>query len=279
MPAAEWIALAAASPRAQNSTAAPAALAAAAAAAAYDTVASLLIAIAAGLFAVLAAAIIQIARDEGREGRGRGGVAGTLKIELAMIAESIRPVDWIGAGLRGPYERRAVPRSTYGGLAGSGMLGGFDTRAQELPCRFYRLASLGDHAGMNAAIGQQVVLAIGGSSSRTRPGCAPSWGGRSAGGRRRRGCLAGRQRAAAEGGGRARAAARAPRYAGGEASAGESPRIVRDGTRHCGGGQRGQLSMLRKIGHMIEAPWNPAALLQPRSGLACPRSGFCRPFA
>lgn len=71
MPAAEWIALAAASPRAQNSTAAP--VAPAAAAAAYDMIVPLLTAIAAGLFAVLAAAIIQIARDEGRGGAGGVG--------------------------------------------------------------------------------------------------------------------------------------------------------------------------------------------------------------
>lgn len=197
MPAAEWIALAAASPRAQNSTAAP--VAPAAAAAAYDTVASLLIAIAAGLFAVLAAAIIQIARDEGMGRRGRRGAAGTLRIELAMIAESIRPVDWIRAGLRGPYERRAVPRSTYGGLAGSGMLGGFDTRAQELPCRFYRLASLGDHAGMNAAIGQQVVLAVGRVELKNATGLRAALGGRSAGGRAAEGMPGGAGRVAAEG--------------------------------------------------------------------------------
>lgn len=173
MPAAEWIALAAASPWAQNSTAAPVALAAAAAA--YDMVVSLLIAIAAGLFAVFAAAIIQIARDEGRERRGRRRAAGTLKIELAMIAESIRPVDWIRAGLRGPYERRAVPRGAYDGLAGSGMLGGFDTRTQELLYRFYWLASLGDHAGMNAAIGQ-VVLAVGRVELENAPGLRAALG-------------------------------------------------------------------------------------------------------
>ena len=149
------IALAVASPWFQNTTAVPAALATA-----YDMVVHLLTAIVAGLFAVVAATIIQMAMDEGRERRGKRRAAGTLKIELAMIAEAIRPVDWIRAGQRGPYERRAVPRGAYDGLAGSGMLSGFDTRTQELLYRFYWLASLGDHAGMNAAIGQ-VAHAVG----------------------------------------------------------------------------------------------------------------------
>lgn len=118
-----------------------------------------------------------------------------------MIAESIRPVDWIGAGLRGPYERRAVPRGAYGGLAGSGMLGGFDTRAQELPCRFYRLASLGDHAGMNAAIGQQVVLAVGRVELENATGLRAVLGGRSAGGRAAEGMPGGASAGGGGGGG------------------------------------------------------------------------------
>ena len=164
------IALAAASPWLQNSTAMPSVLAAA-----YDVVVPLLTAIAAGLFAVATATIIQIAMDEGRERRGRRRAAGTLKFELAMIGESIRPVDWIRSGLRGPYERRAVPRGAYDGLVGSGMLSEFDTRTQELLYRFYWLASLGDHAGMNAAI-EQVARAVGRVELENAPGLRAALG-------------------------------------------------------------------------------------------------------
>ena len=160
------IALAAASPWFHNLTAAPAV---------YGVVVSLMVTIVAGLFAVVAATIMQIARDGSKERLGRRRAAGTLKIELAMIAEAIRPVDWIRAGQRGPYERRAVPRGAYDGLAGSGMLSWFDLQTQELLYRFYWLASLGDHAGMNAAI-EQVARAVGRVELENAPGLRAALG-------------------------------------------------------------------------------------------------------
>ena len=162
--------MAAASARVQNSTVAPAVPAAA-----HSVPVALLIAVTAGLFAVVAASIVQIAMDRSKEVSARRRAAATLKIELAMIAESIRHVDWNRAGLRGPYERRAVPRGSYDGMVGSGMLGGFDARTQELLYRFYWRASLGDHAGMNAAIGQ-VVLAVERVERENEPGLRAALG-------------------------------------------------------------------------------------------------------
>ena len=82
------------------------------------------------------------------------------------------------------------------------MLRGFDPRMQELLCRLYRLASPGDHAGVNAAIGQ-VALAPGRVGLENAPGCAPPLVARSGGGRGRAGGLAQAGRAAcARNGGR-----------------------------------------------------------------------------
>ena len=73
------------------------------------------------------------------------------------------------------YERRAVPRGAYDGLAGSGMLSWFDLQTQELLYRFYWLASLGDHAGMNAAI-EQVARAVGRVELENAPGLRAALG-------------------------------------------------------------------------------------------------------
>ena len=88
--------------------------------------------------------------------------------------------------MRGPCGRRAVPRGAYDGLAGSGMLRGFDLRMQELLCRLYWLASPGYHAGVNAAIGQ-MALAPGRVGLENAPGLRAALGrafrGRAGGGR------------------------------------------------------------------------------------------------
>lgn len=77
--------------------------------------------------------------------------------------------------MRGPCGRRAVPSGAYDGRAGSGMLRGFDPRMQELLCRLYWLASPGDHAGVNAAIGQ-VALAPGRVGLESAPGLRAALG-------------------------------------------------------------------------------------------------------
>ena len=123
----------------------------------HDTVVQLVTAAVGGLVAVSGAIGAQIVRDRTREREQVRRAAATLGIELTAIARSIRRTDWIRPGTSGLYERRAVPRSAYDGIANSGVLSKFDLQAQELLYRFYWCASIGDHDGMNAMIGQVAV--------------------------------------------------------------------------------------------------------------------------
>ena len=92
----------------------------------HDILSQLTLTVFGGFVTIIAVMVTQVTMDHGKERRQLHRAAGTLRIEVAAIAEAIESRDLARPGIPGIYKMRPVPRGAYDGAVNSGVLSKFD---------------------------------------------------------------------------------------------------------------------------------------------------------
>ena len=77
---------------------------------------------ASGLIAAAAMIAWRVLTERAGLVRGRHAAGDLLGTELTVIAEAVKPSNWLRSNTRQAYKRRAIPRDVYRGLAESARL-------------------------------------------------------------------------------------------------------------------------------------------------------------